>query len=1025
MSKWEPPKSDSKTSEKQENSFVPPEARKSKPATDIGGGIGAVTRGLAPTAAYTAIGAALGAPFAGVGAIPGAAAANIAFPLADLAIDTINSNLGTDFYTIHGAVTGLLDNLGTPKPDSAAEKVIESVSSGVGGGYGGAKSFQALEKLGATVPEALMTPKKQALQEAYRALGEGPTMQAAIGGVGAGTAQAVEEMGGDPILQGLAGITAGLAIPAGVGGVKFARKQILPPSEATKQKEAAEIAQQIFQKAISQKDEVFEPISRAKEVTDKYVKPMTGDISGDPGLIALQDALERSSGEISKRQIENIQGLAQKLGKGLEETGAPTAETEEYFRSTLKNITDRTSEEISKAKSIGDTESAALMEEAAKKVNEIQEKVDLGKFTAEEGMRQATKNYEDLFTNISKLKEGTIKDKLSESTFQNIKDQREVEKAYINNVYKAAEPDIPPFLAKNTANVEKDLLEYVEYEQLPSVAKLILSKVKDKEGNLQLRTFGDIRKNIQAINAELRKVQASGGGVDGIILGKLKEALNKDIDSLEGFSDILKFGNKLYRDYVKIYKEGASGKAFLPQSFISKTIDQYIGQGEAGLKKENIQQLRNAILGTGNVPEEFSKKLKPDIASGVADLPQPATLLDKEKLPLSRIVSPEDELSFLEIPEQEKVQTGIRNVIAWIAGKMSGELSGADKIKSIDNWLLTKGNRILDVFPEARPFIINVRNKFEDLQNLRNSAEEQLNKAKNDDVASGKKQIDEINKEYNAKLDIVKERYDQEIKKLERELSDTINPKANPVAKFIDDNPEEVIAQAIYNPKAMAKLIEQAQQDTTGKAMQGLQNVGKRWLNSQVRNFSKPSATTGIPDPVATINSYRVDLGKISKLLEKPSATRKSLEMLLGENSSDLAILDEVRRQIDIISRTSKQAAPAIGGPETFKKSDSLDSLLSILGIGLVNAKGYVVWKGIDLIRNLQRRSNKEIGEQVKQILIDAHLVPEVGYQLAQPITPQSVPKTISLLKHYGIQARASDFGIEEDAGDKDKKQIP
>jgi len=55
--------------------------------------------------------------------VAGAAAGPIVFGLGDLAVEGVNAYFGTDFGTSRGAITKLLDSLGTPKPDTAAERI--------------------------------------------------------------------------------------------------------------------------------------------------------------------------------------------------------------------------------------------------------------------------------------------------------------------------------------------------------------------------------------------------------------------------------------------------------------------------------------------------------------------------------------------------------------------------------------------------------------------------------------------------------------------------------------------------------------------------------------------------------------------------------------------------------------------------------------------------------------------------------------------------------------------------------------
>ena len=94
-----------------------------EPKTDVGGLAFAAARGLTVPASQALAGAVLGSPLGPPGMVAGAAAGPIVFGLGDLAVEGVNAYFGTDFGTSRGAITKLLDSLGTPKPDTAAERI--------------------------------------------------------------------------------------------------------------------------------------------------------------------------------------------------------------------------------------------------------------------------------------------------------------------------------------------------------------------------------------------------------------------------------------------------------------------------------------------------------------------------------------------------------------------------------------------------------------------------------------------------------------------------------------------------------------------------------------------------------------------------------------------------------------------------------------------------------------------------------------------------------------------------------------
>lgn len=179
-----------------------------QPRTTASGLIGSVERGIAPYVAGAGLGAAAGAPFAGVGAVPGAAAGVGAVALTDLATHLYNpiahaTGLPT-LATPQELTDKALDYLGVKRPSTAAERVAETTAAGFGGGAAGAKAAER-------IAEQAAKPVVKAVAEKLAAK---PVAQAISSGSGAAAGQEVKEQGGSPFKQWLASLVAGGVTPA-------------------------------------------------------------------------------------------------------------------------------------------------------------------------------------------------------------------------------------------------------------------------------------------------------------------------------------------------------------------------------------------------------------------------------------------------------------------------------------------------------------------------------------------------------------------------------------------------------------------------------------------------------------------------------------------------------------------------------------------------------------------------------------------------------------------------------------------
>lgn len=193
--------------------------------TTMQGITGAVTRGLAPIATGAALGAAAGAPLAGIGAIPGAVAgagaAGLAMTVGDPIVSGINSLLGTKFTMPTQAMEEFLTKIGVPQAKTEAERIVKSTLTGASGAGGMAAAGKAIQTAaGAGAPVT---------REVGRMLATQPTMQVA-GGAGAGLAGQVAqeaELGpGGQLAASLAG---------GMGGARLAQPRSLQVAPATMQ----------------------------------------------------------------------------------------------------------------------------------------------------------------------------------------------------------------------------------------------------------------------------------------------------------------------------------------------------------------------------------------------------------------------------------------------------------------------------------------------------------------------------------------------------------------------------------------------------------------------------------------------------------------------------------------------------------------------------------------------------------------------------------------------------------------------
>ena len=838
--------------------------------------------------------------------------------------------------------------------------------------FGGAKAAGTLAKL--IKPESILfLPERrtaETIKKAATFVGQRPVEQALMGGAAAGAGEAAKQSDYGPLGQAGFSLAAGTAVPVG-GGILKGVRTLFPPSQATRATQARELTKSTLQASVIDKEKAAAELAKASEVSGEGINLMSGDITGDPRLLQLQKSLRSISSEMMKRDIENVKGISQKIGKGLEETGAAPEQTQAYFKSKLDDLRAQT-ESIGKfVQESGDIEAQNVFNQASKSIAENTALAERGVITTEEALKTASEKLSNSFSELSAQKNAVIKDTLSSNVADIIGKQRSVEKAKINDLYSKAEGEVTPFIQRNTIDSKEGLVkEFGEERRLPQEVKKILSEVVDADGNPVPRELSQLRADIKAINSEIRSAQSSAARQSEVpALIRFKEALNADMEDLGDVSENLKTANQAYYQYAQRYKEGASGKAFGPKSDVNKVINEYIPSGVKAATPIEIKRLRSAIEGDPTIPKT---------------------------------------------PEMESdVKSGIDNVNQWIYSSMADSVGKSKTSESIRNWINTGGKRILNVFPEARAKVHDELNKFEQLEDAVKQANKGIKEASDDKILSGQNAT-QVEREANNSSKLLIKQAEKVKNELFDEFQTSINPKSNPAARFVGGNPYEIVGKVMSDKvnleNNVQNLVAQAAMDETGQAQEGLKNAFRGWLNSQSRTTAKETAGIGVKVPAIATEDFQANLKNINDLLVQKSPTRNALESVFGKDSYELANLDKVRQQLDILMRRGSSAiaesvqVEKIGQP---KGSQINDSLLSLAAIGGAGVKGYLAFKTADLLKQIQKKYKEDTLVLFKDMLTDAMLNPETARVMLLEPTKQNMPAINRLLRTFGVDLKA------------------
>jgi hypothetical protein len=938
-----------------------------EPATEWRGMTGAINRGLTVPGVQSAAGALLGTLAGPPGIAAGAAAGPIVFGLGDLAIEGVNSYFGTDFATSRGAITHLLDALGAPKPDTAAERVTEAVTEGLSSAGGSAAGFQ---KAGETA---------KAGAKFFKFMGEKPVEQAVIGGLAGGASSGAQEAGTGPVGSALAGLAAAGSVPALKYGTRAGMRTFFPTKQQLEQ-EAMQSAQGVYQTLLpdeKSRQEAISSLKRAGEVADKDIKLMTGEITGQTGLLALQQALEKSSIEVANRKVENIRGISTKVSEGLETTGVKPEEAEMFFKSKLdelENVANQSSDALTLS---GDIESQAMINESKQILAEQKKLAETGVLTAEEAYKNAENKLNNRIETYKLSAGAEAKDPASKIASNVIEKQNEAGGIYATQLYSKI-GKVDPFEQPNTKKAIDNLIAKTPEgengtKDIPKIIKDIYANISDQDGNLKLKELWEPVDWRQKLNDEINKAIRTGNKKESKKLIEIKKSIDADLALLEEVYPQIKEANKFYSEYSDIFNTGASEEAFKEGVSATKVLKEYIPASAELATEDDLLRLRKAIEGHPKVP-----------------------------------TSP------------ELVKEGFDAVDDWVYSQAFNSINKENPSSSLKTWVSKNGSRIFKAFEgsksNVKQGINDLISEFEGLEQAKKTAEESLELSKIKRIEQGES-AELVNNQNIEAAKLLKSQMEKTAQKILTDFQEQNIPSRNPANQFIGGNAEDIFGKIFASDTSradMAKVIEAASKDPTGKALEGLKNAARKNLKSKIGDFSKPTVKAGMTDAVRFTDELKVSLGESQRLLEPGSPKRDVLEMLFGKDSRELNSLDKTREFLNMMSQKTDFSASDVAKYKDIAQNSNINDLLSLGAIAFGNVKGFVAWKSLDLIRKFQKSTRKDVSEIFKDILVKAQFDPETAIILSQPITPENFKLTQRLLRNFGIQAEATDFGIEE-----------
>jgi len=880
---------------------------------------------------------------------------------------------------------------------------VGTVQTGLIGGYLGGKIEEAVTPM-TTEDRARASFTEQDRASRYAKL-TGETLPAFVTGGKLGVAKAV---GGAVVGAGMEAVRqaqegrlniSGLAERA-IQGAVAAQARDLPGMLRSKalRTEAAAIKQrnEALGAFTADPTAAIDAIERAAEIRTAGFEPMTGEVTGQKGLINLQRILTARNEALQTRDQQNIQAISTELSARLAQVGAPPEEISrqvqaarrDYIlgkRASVEQIKQAAAEEANalmdaanaaaeELKANGEQQASQILNEGMMRADAIMQGARNGLLSMEQAANavqiELQQAYEALSSYRDRLgreaKRSARNELAKEVLSENLKKHQE----YFNEGYSDER------FGKITVTVDNTLSAASEFKakakqigkQESRVVNAIISSYKKNKSD----TLNILKERRTELAGEIGEAIESGNRARAAALGKVKDAIMRDMEKAGEANNALKALNAEYRVFGDIFLDGPTAAVLRADSPVpaSQTLDKYFGS------KEDLLQLRAALEGSPTGIKATVDAMVERMSSELGLTPTEKDVVDWMSKGMPGKATGADwttafpELTPLTISLTTPIETGLGrvkaaglNVEQAKAGVKAAEKSSKDILAEAD----AAAKRVLD------------------------NAQGQGAEA----IATAKEQAKEIRDTAKA-----------EIKAINKDAEKKID--ASVAKKFIKGSPAEVIksiADKNDAPNRFRELMKLADLDKSGRTKQAIQNAFKEYIeeNSRLSRETKLGYKEGdlTPADLAVSLADTINFITVKKNLE-------SLEAVFGKNSPELNALRTAQKKVGLMS-ARLQATP---GESVTSFANILEQRVdkqledNVLGViervvsGIEPGKGKLLTSTLSFIRKQWTGDTKD---RVIQLLSDAMLDPEVAKMALKKITPENLPKVNEFVRMYFV----------------------
>lgn len=911
--------------------------------------VGPTLRGAGPYIAGGLVGLAL-APEVAAGATAfgvGAGLMGLTKLVGDPLITGINRMAGTALATPSEAWDELFTRVGVPRSKTELAKMIEAASA----------AGMDMVNTGIVAPILAAGKGKVAENVANLIAGESGAQNiiagAASGALGEGSRYVVEQLGGGELAQSIGATVGGIAGAAGAS-VASNVPQIFN-REARLQKAAIQARDSVMQMLANNPEEAAARIRISSEDLNKSGVQLTpADISGDEGLIGLQQARRNTSQAIRARDVENLAKISENIDQPMQVVGAKSEEATKFFDSHTQSLLDQADLAYNSLMQEGRTAEARTISEAEAQIAKNKALYARGEQSLNEALAKNQIALAEAQAKVTDLAPG-----------------RAAASAVVKDILEANETLIKEQAQKlfdpiNIGSVESDFSNTVDAAikarskisqagDVPDRITKILNRYVDKEGNPIPQKAQELTLLDSDLASDIRSLREKGESKAAMLLGKIRDGIDLDLKQIGDIHPQLKEARAAWRDYSEKYTHGVSGKVLKQEGRIDdpRIIESYMNSGVA-----EATRLRNALLGN---------------------------------------------------------EEGTKSVAAWVLNKLDQDFANKQALtpQRLSAWMNKDLHKEwFSVFPEAKQAIEALAGE---IVLKSNAVEKNLLDLKNYKATPVDESLLSAAKlKAKQEFGATKEGAKTTLSDFQKEIADSaakrfVGPDpADAVGSILESSSRDAQFQ-------MQRLLDAAAQDPTGHAVEGVKNALREYLNPELRQTGKVTSTSNVVEPVKA-KDLAASLSRMNSLMMENSPSRKAIELVFGKNSAEMNALDLARKQIEVISR--RQRGSGGNSPTSINQAmeANYDYALQNNAIDLIHristgmhAADFRRMGAPSWITGLADAAQKvwkgDVRSRALYFLDRALLDPELAIEALRPITKENVSFTRQLIDWAGVQA--------------------